>query len=140
METSTLNDNLQLNDNLSLNENPLIARIVAGAIVDKLTSPQKDVDDEQLQQENAVLMTKVKNLATKRNFNTLKNKLTNKIKGQTAQKVKTVAKKQKKPPKPPKPPKPKPKAKVEPKGKGKQIIKKSTQAIAKGILSALGGK
>jgi len=99
METSTLNDNLQLNDNLplndnlSLNENPLIARIVAGAIVDKLTSPQKD-DDEQLQQENAVLMTKVKNLATKRNFNTLKNKLTNKIKSQ-AQKVKTVAKKQK---------------------------------------------
>ena len=139
METSTLNDNLQLNDNLSLNENPLIARIVAGAIVDKLTSPQKD-DDEQLQQENAVLMTKVKNLATKRNFNTLKNKLTNKIKGQTAQKVKTVAKKQKvKPPKkPPKPPKPK--AKVEPKGKGKQIIKKSAQAMAKGILSALGGK
>ena len=136
METSTLS----FNDNLSLNENPLIARIVAGAIVDKLTSPQKD-DDEQLQQENAVLMTKVKNLATKRNFNTLKNKLTNKIKGQTAQKVKTVAKKQKvKPPKPPKPPKPKPKAKVEPKGKGKQIIKKSAQALAKGILSALGGK
>ena len=134
METSTLNDNLQLNDNLSLNENPLIARIVAGAIVDKLTSPQKDDDDEQLQQENAVLMTKVKNLATKRNFNTLKNKLTNKIKGQTAQKVKKVAKK------PPKPPKPKPKAKVEPKGKGKQIIKKSAQAMAKGILSALGGK
>ena len=126
METSTLNDNLQLNDNLSLNdnlqlnENPLIARIVAGAIVDKLTSPQKD--DEQLQQENAVLMTKVKNLATKRNFNTLKNKLTNKIKGQTAQKVKKVAKKQK----------------VKP--KGTQIIKKSTQAMAKGILSALGGK
>ena len=136
METSTLNDNLQLNDNLSLNENPLIARIVAGAIVDKLTSPQKD-DDEQLQQENAVLMTKVKNLATKRNFNTLKNKLTNKIKGQTAQKVKTVAKKQKVKPQPPKP---KPKAKVEPKGKGKQIIKKSAQAMAKGILSALGGK
>ena len=133
METSTLS----LNDNLPLNENPLIARIVAGAIVDKLTSPQKD-DDEQLQQENAVLMTKVKNLATKRNFNTLKNKLTNKIKSQV-QKVKTVAKKQKKPPKPPKP-KPKPKAKVEPKGKGKQIIKKSAQAIAKGIISALGGK
>ena len=84
-------------------------------------------------------MTKVKNLATKRNFNTLKNKLTNKIKGQTAQKVKTVAKKQKvKPPKPK--PKPKPKAKVEPKGKGKQIIKKSSQELAKGILSALGGK
>jgi len=122
METSTLNDNL------SLNENPLIARIVAGAIVDKLTSPQKD-DDEQLQQENAVLMTKVKNLATKRNFNTLKNKLTNKIKSQAKkQKVK------------PQPPKPKPKAKVEPKGKGKQIIKKSAQALAKGILSALGGK
>ena len=135
METSTL----PLNDNLSLNENPLIARIVAGAIVDKLTSPQK-YNDEQLQQENAVLMTKVKNLATKRNFNTLKNKLTNKIKGQTAQKVKTVAKKQKVNPKPPKPPKPKPKAKVEPKGKGKQIIKKSAQAIAKGIISALGGK
>ena len=120
METSTLNDNL------SLNENPLIARIVAGAIVDKLTSPQKD-DDEQLQQENAVLMTKVKNLATKRNFNTLKNKLTNKIKGQTAQKVKTVAIKQKVNPKPPK-------------GKGTQIIKKSSQELAKGILSALGGK
>ena len=115
METSTL----------PLNENPLIARIVAGAIVDKLTSPQKD--DEQLQQENAVLMTKVKNLATKRNFNTLKNKLTNKIKGQTAQKVKTVAIKQKVNPKPPK-------------GKGTQIIKKSSQELAKGILSALGGK
>ena len=123
METSTL----PLNDNLQLNENPLIARIVAGAIVDKLTSPQKDDDDEQLQQENAVLMTKVKNLATKRNFNTLKNKLTNKIKGQTAQKVKTVAKKQKVNPKPPK-------------RKVTQIIKKSSQEIAKGIISALGGK
>ena len=136
METSTLplndklndqlNDKLndQLNDNLPLNENPLIARIVAGAIVDKLTSPQKD--DEQLQQENALLMTKVKNLATKRNFNTLKNKLTNKIKSQ-AQKVKNVAKTQNVNPKPPK-------------GKGKQIIKKSAQAMAKGIISALGGK
>ena len=112
----------------SLNENPLIARLVAGAVIDKLTSDKTsdNKEDEQLQQENAMMMTKVKNLATKKNFNTLKNKLTNKIKGQTAQKVKTVAIK----PKNPNPPK----------GKGTQIIKKSSQALAKGILNALGGK
>ena len=105
----------------SLNENPLIARLVAGAVIDKLTSDNKE--DEQLQQENAMMMTKVKNLATKKNFNTLKNKLTNKIKGQTLQKVKKVAIKQNVKPKPP-----------------TQIIKKSSQELAKGILSALGGK
>lgn len=111
----------------SLNENPLIARLVAGAVIDKLTSDNKE--DEQLQQENAMMMTKVKNLATKKNFNTLKNKLTNKIKGQTLQKVKSVAK-----------PKPKPKPKEVPTSTGKQVIKKSTQELAKGILNALGGK
>lgn len=109
----------------SLNENPLIARLVAGAVIDKLTSDNKE--DEQLQQENAMMMTKVKNLATKKNFNTLKNKLTNKIKGQTLQKVKSVAK-------------PKPKPKEEPTSAGKQVIKKSTQALANNILNALGGK
>ena len=118
-----------------LNENPLIARLVAGAVIDKLTSDNKE--DEQLQQENAMMMTKFKNLATKKNFNTLKNKLTNKIKGQTLQKVKSVASVAK--PKPPKPPKPK----AEPTrstSTGKQVIKKSTQELAKGILNALGGK
>ena len=116
----------------SLNENPLIARLVAGAVIDKLTSDNKE--DEQLQQENAMMMTKVKNLATKKNFNTLKNKLTNKIKGQTLQKVKSVAK-----------PKPKPTS-TGPTSTGKQgikksqVIKKSTQELAKGILNALGGK
>lgn len=115
----------------SLNENPLIARLVAGAVIDKLTSDNKE--DEQLQQENAMMMTKVKNLATKKNFNTLKNKLTNKIKGQTLQKVKSVASVAK-----PKPPKPKPKE--EPTSAGKQVIKKSTQALANNILNALGGK
>ena len=110
----------------SLNENPLIARLVAGAVIDKLTSDNKE--DEQLQQENAMMMTKVKNLATKKNFNTLKNNLTNKIKGQTLQKVKSVAKPTKvKPPK-------------EPTSAGKQVIKKSTQALANNILNALGGK
>ena len=108
----------------SLNENPLIARLVAGAVIDKLTSDNKE--DEQLQQENAMMMTKVKNLATKKNFNTLKNKLTNKIKGQTLQKVKSVAK-----PTNVKPIKP---------TTGKQVIKKSTQVLANGILNALGGK
>ena len=117
----------------SLNENPLIARLVAGAVIDKLTSDKTsdNKEDEQLQQENAMMMTKVKNLATKKNFNTLKNKLTNKIKGQTLQKVKSVAK-------------PKPKPKEEPTSKptitGKQVIKKSTQELAKGILNTLGGK
>ena len=115
----------------SLNENPLIARLVAGAVIDKLTSDNKE--DEQLQQENAMMMTKVKNLATKKNFNTLKNKLTNKIKGQTLQKVKSFASVAK-----PKPPKPKPKE--EPTSAGKQVIKKSTQALANNILNALGGK
>lgn len=109
----------------SLNETPLIARLVAGAVIDKLTSDNKE--DEQLQQENAMMMTKVKNLATKKNFNTLKNKLTNKIKGQTLQKVKSVAK-------------PKPIPKEEPTSAGKQVIKKSTQALANNILNALGGK
>ena len=107
----------------SLNENPLIARLVAGDVIDKLTSDNKE--DEQLQQENAMMMTKVKNLATKKNFNTLKNKLTNKIKGQTLQNVKSVATKVKP---------------IKPTSAGKQVIKKSTQVLAKGILNALGGK
>ena len=116
-----------------LNENPLIARLVAGAVIDKLTSDNKE--DEQLQQENAMMMTKFKNLATKKNFNTLKNKLTNKIKGQTLQKVKSVVAK-------PKPPKPKaePTRSTGTRSIGKQVIKKSTQELAKGILNALGGK
>ena len=117
----------------SLNENPLIARLVAGAVIDKLTSDNKE--DEQLQQENAMMMTKVKNLATKKNFNTLKNNLTNKIKGQTLQKVKSVAK-----PTKVKPPKEPTSLRLRNTFTGKQVIKKSTQELAKGILNALGGK
>ena len=126
-----------------LNENPLIAKIVAGAIVDKITSK----DDEELQQENALLLAKAKNLATKKNFNTLKNKVTTKIKGNTAQKVMHVANKVKNKPKPIKrpknPKKPKPIKPNEPNkepSKVTQHVKKSTQAIAKGIISALNGK
>lgn len=121
MEQEVMEQKVMEQEVTSLNENPLIARLVAGAVIDKLTSDNKE--DEQLQQENAMMMTKVKNLATKKNFNTLKNKLTNKIKGQTLQKVKNVAK-------------PKPKTT----SAGKQVIKKSTQALANNILNALGGK
>ena len=104
-----------------LNENPLIARIVAGAIVDRLTSQ----DDEELQQENAILLAKVKNLATKKNFNALKNKVTTKIKGSTTQRVLNIANKVKN--------------KTIP-TKTTQHLKKSTQEIAKGIISTLNGK
>lgn len=104
-----------------LNETPLIARIVAGAIVDRLTSQ----DDEELQQENAILLAKVKNLATKKNFNALKNKVTTKIKGSTTQRVQNIANKVKN--------------KTIP-TKTTQHLKKSTQEIAKGIISTLNGK
>lgn len=110
-----------------LNENPLIARIVAGAIVDKITSK----DDDELQQENAVLLAKAKNLATKKNFNALKNKVTTKIKGSTTQRVQNIANKVKNKTKPTNNTKP---------NKTTQHLKKSTQEIAKGIISALNGK
>lgn len=109
-----------------LNENPLIARIVAGAIVDKLTSK----DDDELQQENAVLLAKAKNLATKKNFNALKNKVTTKIKGSIAQRVQNIANKVKNKTKPTNNTKP----------NKTQHLKKTTQEIAKGIISALNGK